>query len=112
MLVNVGDCRFEENFIKKLLWTEGSELENGPLTGFASDLEDSTAKIEAIIPIWRRVFGRVDMEAGRDGIRGGSRSQPCHEHYCALQFEFISVSTKDAWKSIGFVCTLFHRVPA
>jgi hypothetical protein len=91
---------------------EGLELENGPLTGFAFDLEDSTANIETIIPVWRRMFVRVNTEACRDGIRGGSRGQPCHEHNSALPFELVPISTKDAWERIGFVRAFFHRAPA
>jgi hypothetical protein len=104
----VGHCRSK----RKLLWMEGLELENGPLTGFAFDLEDSTANIETIIPVWRRMFVRVNTEACRDGIRGGSRGQPCHEHNSALPFELVPISTKDAWERIGFVRALFQRAPA
>src|SRR5215472_15082922 len=63
-----------------------SERQNRPLTAFAPDLEHSATDIEAIVPVWRELFGRVDTKAGRDSIRRRSRSQPCHERHSALAF--------------------------
>src|SRR3974390_786656 len=88
-----------------------SERQNRPLTAFAPDLEDSATDIEAIVPVWRHLFGRVDTKAGRDSIRGCSRSQPCHERHSALAFNRVaaSVSVKNAWKQISPICALFHQ---
>ena len=88
-----------------------SERQNRPLTAFAPDLEDSATDIEATVPVWRQLFGRVDTKAGRENIRRRSRSQPCHERHCALAFNCVavSVSVKNAWKQISLMSTLFHR---
>jgi hypothetical protein len=86
------------------------EVQNRPFTPFASNLKGAAPDNQAIHPIWRRLFGGVDLQVGLDRVRCRSRGQSCHYRHHALAFDHVSVSPKDAGKHIGLVRSLLHSV--